>query len=127
MRSIFHHPAEATPISGSDGQIERLGRLAALSVRQRNQALRFLSGFAPEVFDAVLGEVGPGRAAVEGMRDEYEPACAFCAQRVGIFTWFGPDLMHYRGAQPGGPFELADPGHDPVLTWRPAADGVLAS
>jgi hypothetical protein len=119
VRSIFHHPGSAAPECSPAEQVERIELLATLSARQQAEALRFLSGYAPAVFDAILGTVDPYEDDETG--EEYEPACAFCGERAAIFTWFGPDWTHYRGEEPHGPFAIVDPGHDPVLTWRPAA------
>ena len=46
---------------------------------------------------------------------------------LGIFQRTGPYWMHYRGEQPGGPFQIVDPGHDPVVTWRPAPEVAVVS
>jgi hypothetical protein len=59
------------------------------------------------------GQPGPGTEA--------EPRCGFCGERIGVFAGTGPYWMHYRGDEPSGPFQVVDPGHDPVVTWRPAA------
>ena len=51
--------------------------------------------------------------------EESEPFCAACAERIGIFLRLGLEWRHYSGDDPGGPFEIFDPGHEPVVTWRP--------
>jgi hypothetical protein len=34
--------------------------------------------------------------------------------------------MHYQGERPAGRFQILDPGHDPVVTWRSATRFVAA-
>jgi hypothetical protein len=125
VRSIFHHPRSAAPEFSPGEQVERIELLATLSARQQTEALRFLSGYAPAVFDAILDAVDPHKGDNPG--EEYEPACAFCGERAAIFTWFGPDWTHYRGEEPHGPFEIVDPGHDPVLDRGPGAKSPTTS
>jgi hypothetical protein len=114
MESIVIHPGRTTPRI-----TVRAERLAAASPERRRQALVFLSGYAPGVFDVVLDVVEPG-ADEDGAGEEPEPFCAFCGERLGIFAYAGPDWLHYRGEDPGGPFQVFDPGHDSVITWRTA-------
>jgi hypothetical protein len=125
VRSIFHHPSSTTPEFSVGEQVERIELLATISAQQQAEALRFLSGYAPAVFDAILDAADPYEDGEAG--EEYEPFCAFCGEGAGIFTWFGPDWTHYRSEEPHGPFVIVDPGHDPVLTWRPAARFPIAS
>jgi hypothetical protein len=118
MRSIFSHPGHA---SLEFSPQERVERLRAASPEQQAQALLFLSGYAPAVFDAVLDAVEPGDENDDpDAGEESEPFCAACGERIGIFLRLGLDWWHYRGEEPGGPFETFDPGHEPVVTWRPA-------
>jgi hypothetical protein len=76
--------------------------------------MRWLSGYAPAVFDAVIDAVQP--CAGDGA-DDPAPICGHCGADIGIFLKLGLDWRHYRGALPG-PIELYDPGHAPVLAWR---------
>jgi hypothetical protein len=123
MRSIFRHPGHAVLEFSPQ---ERTERLAATTPRQRTEALLFLSGYAPAVFDAVLDAVEPFDETADALEDA-EPSCAVCGERVGIFLLLGLDWRHYRGQEPGGPFELFDPGHEPVVTWHLAAGTAAAS
>jgi hypothetical protein len=117
MESIVIHPGRTAP--GFTVR-ERAERLAAASPERRRRALVFLSGYAPGVFDVVLDAVEPC-ADEDGAGEEPEPFCAFCGERLGIFVQAGPDWLHYRGEDPGGPFRVFEPGHDPVIIWRAAA------
>jgi hypothetical protein len=119
MRSIFRHPG--TAVLDFSPQ-ERAERLTTLSPRRQTEALLFLSGYAPAVFDAALDAVEPcDETGAPEAGEEAEPSCAVCSERVGIFLRLGQEWRHYRGEEPGGPFEIYDPGHEPVLTRRPAA------
>jgi hypothetical protein len=115
MRSIFAYPGHATIEFGPE---ERAERLAAASAEQQRRALVFLSGYAPGVFDTILDAVEPEDEDAPDELEGSEPCCAFCMERVGIFLHLGLDWQHYRGEEASGPFEIFDPGHDPVLSWR---------
>jgi hypothetical protein len=111
MRTIFRHPGRATLEFSPQ---ERAERLAATTPRQRTEALLFLSGYAPATLDTILDAVEPfDETADPGAGDDAQPACAECGEPVGIFLLLGLDWRHYRGQEPGGPFEIYDPGHDP--------------
>lgn len=71
--------------------------------RQHREALLFLSGYAPAVFDVVLDSIEPCD------EDEPEPFCGFCGERIGIFRRSGPYWMGCRGEHPVGPFQILDP------------------
>jgi hypothetical protein len=125
MRSIFRHPDHATLEFSPQERTERLGTVRP---EQQRQALLFLSGYAPAVFDAILDAVGPGDETADADADENAaPFCAVCGERVGIFLHLSPDWRHYRGEEPGGPFETFAPGHEPVVTWHTAANMATAS
>lgn len=125
MQSIFSHPGHAALEFSPQERIERLG---ATSPQQRIQALLFLSGYAPAVFDAVLDAVEPlDEHDDPGAGEDAVPYCAVCTEPVGIFLALGLDWRHYRGEEPGGPFEIFDPGHEPVVSWRPAIGIAAAS
>lgn len=99
----------ATEITAED-RVERLG---VLTPKQCTDALLWLSGYAPAVFDAVDAvQPCPGDST-----DDPAPFCEQCGADIGIFLKLGLDWRHYRGTLPG-PIELYDPGHPPVLAWR---------
>ena len=116
MRSIVGHPGHATPAFTPD---ERAGRLRAADPEQHRQALLFLSGYSPALFDTILDAVEPPGETAPGAEDP-APSCAACAAPIGIFPRLGPDWRHYRGPEPGGPFETFAPGHAPVPAQPPA-------
>jgi hypothetical protein len=117
MRSIFGHPGH-TSLEFSPQ--ERVERVRAASSEQQAQALLFLSGYAPAVFDAALDAVEPiDENDDPDAGEESEPFCAACGEHIGIFLRLGLEWRHYCGGEPGGPFEIFDPGHEPVVTWRP--------
>jgi hypothetical protein len=125
MRTIFRHPGRATLEFSPQ---ERAERLAAATPRQRTEALLFLSGYAPATLDVALDAVEPFDETADPDADkDTQPACAECGQPVAIFLLLGLDWHHYRGQEPGGLFEIYDPGHDPVLTRQPAAVLAVAS
>jgi hypothetical protein len=116
MRSIFSHPGHAALVFSPQ---ERVERVRAASPEQQAQALVFLSGYAPAVFDAALDAVEPiDEDDDPDAGEESEPFCAACADRIGIFLRLGLEWRHYSGREPGGPFEIFDPGHEPVVAWR---------
>jgi hypothetical protein len=99
---------------------ERLTRLRALDADRMTEALTWLAGYSPTIFDATL-------AATEPCTDDdtpdpvenLEPFCSLCGADVGIFVRFGLDWRHYRGdGTTAGMNELFDPGHAPVVAWR---------
>ena len=49
-----------------------------------------------------------------------EPFCATCGGRAGIFTSRGSKWLHYTGELDNYNVEPYDPGHSPVIGWRPA-------
>jgi ribosomal protein S27AE len=111
-------PARGTPRESRDPSGGRLARLTALDPEQPRQALAFLSGYQPGVFDAILDAVEPG---TQNTTDQ-EPFCARCGAPVGIFLAHGQDYRHYRGVLTATskpkPYKT---DHAPVLAWRPAA------
>ncbi|HEX4399523.1 MAG TPA: hypothetical protein VH136_17925 [Trebonia sp.] len=48
-----------------------------------------------------------------------EPFCAACGGRAGIFTSRGGAWLHYIGELDDYTVEPYDPGHPPVIGWRP--------
>jgi hypothetical protein len=103
---------------------DRLDRLAVIDPEHKEMALMFLSSYAPEVFDTVLGAAEPfiaGPVTGYSLTDDAEPYCTACGASAGVFPALGDGWRHYRGdvstkAQP------YDAGHAPVIGWRPAAD-----
>ena len=76
----------------------RLARLAVLDPEQPRQALAFLSGYRPRVFDAILDAVEPpARPSPEDSTDR-EPFCARCGAPIGIFLAHGQDYRHYAAS-----------------------------
>jgi hypothetical protein len=129
MRPIIpDQPSGTPPLPASDSRESRdpsggrLARLAVLDPEQPRQALIFLSGYRPRVFDAILDAVEPpARPSPEDSTDR-EPFCARCGAPVGIFLAHGQGYRHYRGVLTATskpkPYK-AD--HAPVIAWRPAA------
>jgi hypothetical protein len=129
MQPIIPDQPRDTPPLPASGERERrapsggrLARLAALDPEQPRQALIFLSGYRPRVFDVILDAVEPpARPGAENATDR-EPFCARCGAPVGIFLAHGQDYRHYRGVLTATskpkPYK-AD--HVPVVAWRRAA------
>jgi hypothetical protein len=110
---------------GADAEArKRLTRLAALDTDRMTEALTWLAGYSPTVFDATLDATEPCTDDDNpDPADNPEPFCLVCGADVGIFLRFGLDWRHYRGdGTTAGPIELFDPGHAPVIAWRPAAE-----
>ncbi len=99
------------------GGRQRVDRLGGFSPEQLTEGMTWLSGYAPEVFDAVLDAIEP---CVGDGSEEPAPVCGRCGADIGIFLKFGLDWRHYRGATLGEA-ELFDPGHPPEVAWRVGA------
>jgi hypothetical protein len=97
--------------------MERIGQL---SVQQQADALLWLAGYAPDVFDAVADAVEP--CPGDGSGDP-APFCSRCGADIGVFLKLGLDWRHYRGSTLDD-IELFEPGHPPVLAWRMHAPAV---
>lgn len=101
---------------------KRLARLAALDADRKTEALTWLAGYSPLVFDATLDATEPCTAddAPDPSADP-EPFCKSCGANVGIFLGGGPDWRHFRGegtlASKAEPY---DTDHIPVIAWRPS-------
>jgi hypothetical protein len=108
--SLSQATAASHPITPED-RMERIGQLTA---KQRTDALLWLAGYAPAVFDAVAEAVEP--CPGDGSEDP-APYCAICGSDIGIFLKFGLDWRHYTSTDLSN-IELQDPGHKPVLAWR---------
>ena len=51
--------------------------------------------------------------------DALEPFCTACGARAGIFTSRRGEWLHYVGETDDSDVEPYDPGHVPVIGWRP--------
>jgi hypothetical protein len=105
---------QAAPAAHRITAEDRMERIGQLTTGQLTDALLFLAGYAPTVFDAVAEAVEP--CAGDGTEDPV-PICAICGGDIGVFLKFGLDWRHYRGTDLAS-LELIDPGHQPVLAWR---------
>ena len=52
--------------------------------------------------------------------DALEPFCTACGGRAGIFTSRRGQWLHYIGEADESDVAPYDPGHAPVIGWRPA-------
>ena len=105
---------QAAPASHRITAEDRMERIGQLTTKQQTDALLWLAGYAPDVFDAVADAVEP--CAGDGSEDP-APYCVICGLDIGIFLKFGLAWRHYRGTDLSD-IELLDPGHRPVLAWR---------
>ena len=71
----------------------------------------------PEVTLTATGSC-PADDPLDG-EDALEPFCTACGARAGIFTSRGGDWLHYTGELDDYNVEPYDPGHAPVIGWRP--------
>ena len=111
MGTSLTHAAPASHRITAEDRMERIGQLTA---RQREDALLWLAGYAPAVFDAVTSAVEPFPG--DGSEDP-TPFCGYCGSDIGVFLKFGLDWRHYV-ATSFDDIELFDPGHAPVVAWR---------
>lgn len=118
MGPSLTQPARAAREITDEDRMERLGDLTG---RQCTDALLWLSGYAPAVFDAVIDAVQP--CPGDGT-DDPAPFCQQCGADIGIFLKLGLDWRHYR-ATTLDDIELFDPGHAPVLAWRITASAAI--
>ncbi len=121
MDLIISQPAAVSIDLAAWHHRDRIARISALIPEDVTAGLIWLALNFPATCDAMLDKVerddiddpDPGR--------EPEPYCALCGADTGIFLRYGLDWRHYRGsATAAGPIELFDPGHAPVIAWRPA-------
>ena len=106
--------SQAVPASHLITAEDRMERIGQLTAKQQTDALLWLAGYAPTVFDAVAEAVEP--CPGDGT-DDPAPFCAICDGDIGIFLKFGLAWRHYTGTDLSD-IELLDPGHQPVLAWR---------
>ena len=111
MRPSLTQAAPAAHRITAEDRIERIGQL---TTRQLTDALLWLAGYAPDVFDVVTDAVEP--FAGDGSEDP-APFCEICGGDIGVFLKFGLAWRHYRGTDLSD-LELFDPGHRPVLAWH---------
>jgi hypothetical protein len=111
MEPSLTQAARAAHRITADDRMERIGQL---TTKQLTDALLFLAGYAPAVFDSVAEAVEP--CAGDGDEDP-APYCAICGGDIGVFLKFGLDWRHYTGTDLTD-LELVEPGHRPVLAWR---------
>jgi hypothetical protein len=111
-------------------------RLRGLGRQQLADRLNWLSWYQPGIFAAVMDygqfsddlaadtdPTSPALAPCDDFgnldyADDPAPYCAICDGDIGIFLKFGLDWRHYTGTGLTD-IELLDPGHAPVLAWRP--------
>jgi hypothetical protein len=77
---LLTHPAPATHEITAEDRMERLGEL---TTAQLTDAMLWLSGYAPPIFDAVIAAVEPGPGD-DGSNDP-APFCERCGADIGIF------------------------------------------
>jgi hypothetical protein len=126
LYSIFGEVTEdSRPISDPDG---RLSRLATLDPDRLAESLTFLAGYAPRVLDTILDatEPCPDDELPYG-DDALEPYCTECDARIGIFMARGGNWLHYTGNPEDRDVYPYDPGHAPVLAWRPTPSIVVVA
>lgn len=102
----------------------RVARLRTLDADRMAEALTFLAGYSPIIFDVTLDatELCTDDDTPDPAED-IEPFCTLCGAKVGIFLRLGLDWRHYRGdGTTAGMNELFDPGHAPIIVWRPALE-----
>ena len=102
---------------------DRLSLLAAIDPEHKEMALMFLSGYAPDIFDAIIESTEPVPAEpVTGytLGDDAEPYCITCGASAGVFPTLGDGWRHYRGDGVTAKAEPYDAGHPAVIGWREA-------
>jgi hypothetical protein len=110
MGHSLTQPARPRGITAED----RMELLGQLTPRQQTDALLWLAGYAPDIFDAVAEAVQP--IPGDGT-DDPAPYCVLYGADIGVFLKLGLDWRHYK-ATTLDDIELFDPGHAPVLAWR---------
>lgn len=127
MTTIIHDrwyippPDEAAAVRAQPGEDDRLARIAGLNAERMTDCLAFLSGYAPGVLDAILTATEPCFDDLfpdDG--DALEPYCTQCEAKAAVFTALGGDWRHYCGDAEDRTARAFDPGHAPVIGWRPA-------
>jgi hypothetical protein len=120
MRSVMRPRVSVARYVPDNGLDERLDRLVFATDEQRMTALAFLSGFAPETYDAIMDAAEPDSGELAST-EVPEPRCARCYATIGIFLSHGLAWQHYRGdGVTSGKQEIFFPGHEPVPHAEPA-------
>jgi hypothetical protein len=118
-------PVDAARVRLNGGNSGRLERLATMEDARLAEALAFLIGYAPGIFDAVVTATEPCADDEPDPSLEPEPFCTACGGNAGIFWPLGEEWRHYRtGTGLAGKPEVYDPGHAPVIGWRSGGDEV---
>ena len=86
--------SQSAPASHRITAEDRMERIGQLTTRQQTDALLWLAGYAPSVFDAVAEAVEP--CPGDGAEDPV-PFCEICGGDIGVFLKFGLDWRHYTG------------------------------
>lgn len=121
-------PQDAACVRPSTGGDGRLARLAALDADRRSEALTFLAGYAPGIFDAIVAATEPCTSDDHPAGDDaLEPFCTQCGARAGIFTARGGDWLHYTGQVGDNNVHPYDTDHAPVIAWRPTPGIVVVA
>jgi hypothetical protein len=127
MTTIIHDrwyippPDEAAAVRAQPGDPDRLARITGLDAERMTDTLAFLSGYAPGVLDAILTATEPCQDDLFPLDgDALEPYCTRCEAKAGVFTALGGDWRHYSGDAETRTARPFDPGHAPVIGWRPA-------
>ena len=60
-------------------------------------------------------------------QDALEPFCTACGARAGIFTGRRGAWLHYGGQPEDRDVQPYDPGHAPVIGWRPTPGIVIVA
>ncbi|HEX3714694.1 MAG TPA: hypothetical protein VHV09_18010 [Trebonia sp.] len=114
-------PVAAATVRAQPGDRDRLAQVAGLDPERMADCLAFLSGYAPGILDAILTATEP---CLDDLfppdADALEPYCTACGAKAGVFTARGPDWRHYAGDAEDRTATPFDPGHAPVIGWRPA-------
>jgi hypothetical protein len=118
-------PVDAVRVGTSARNGRRLGRLAAMEEARLAEALAFLIGYAPGIFDAIVTATEPCADDEPDPTREPEPFCRTCGGTAGIFWLLGEEWQHFRpGTRAEEKPEIYDPGHVPVIGWRNAGNEV---
>lgn len=104
------------------GRRKREARINVLDSDRMTAAPLLLPGYNLATLDPVLDAAEPWLSDDESAGDYGpEPYCTECGAAAAIFTAHSGDWCHYRwDYAPGSKPEVYDPGHRPVIGWRPA-------
>jgi hypothetical protein len=109
---------ETSTTTSGEGLTERLELLGSMTDEDVRSLAAFAAEYSPRVFDAAVAEL---LDTDDEDLDDDEPFCATCGAAAGIFIGRGENWLHYTGqGTVKSPVQLFDPGHEPVIAWRPA-------